>query len=106
MKAKITTRLETLDHDEYCSGEECEYECKIIEHIINAPEQYKNSKPDKINDLSEYNWENFLKPPELGGGSCYCFLSSKCEENKLGLHDYRYTIISVELGNEDDLIPV
>lgn len=102
MKAKITARLETSDHDGYCSGEECEYECKIIERIVNAPEQYKNSKPGKIDDLSEYDWENFLEPPELNKGSYYCSLSPKCKENKLGVHDYKYTIISVELGDEDD----
>jgi hypothetical protein len=38
MKAKITARLETYDHDGYCSGEECEYECKIIEQIVDVPE--------------------------------------------------------------------
>lgn len=102
MKAKITARLETSDHDGYCSGEECEYECKIIEHIVNAPEQYKNYKCGKIADTSKYNWINLLEPPELNNGSCYCDLSPECEENNLGVHDYRYTIISVELVDDDD----
>ena len=102
MKAKITARLETSDHDGYCSGEECEYKCKIIKRIVNAPDQYKTYKYGEIDDLSEYDWEKLLEPPELGEGSSYCSLSPECEENNLGVHDYRYTIISVELGDEDD----
>lgn len=103
MKAKITARLETSDHDGYCSDAECEYECKIIEQIVDIPDQYKNSKPGKIDNLKEYNWYKFLQEPRLNYyESYYCNLSPESEENGLGIHDYRYTIISVELGDEDD----
>lgn len=102
MKAKITARLETSDHDGYCSGDECQYECKIIEQIVDVPNQYKNSKPGKIDDIEEYNWYKFLQEPELNYyKSYYCNLSPESEEAELDRHDYKYTIICVELGDED-----
>lgn len=102
MKAKITARLETSDHDGYCSGDECQYECKIIEQIVNAPNQYKNSKPGKIDDIEEYDWYKFLQDPGLNYyESHYCNLSHECVNSGLERHDFRYTIICVELGDED-----
>ena len=102
MKAKITAHLETSDHDGYCSGNECEYECKIIEKIINAPDQYKNFKLGKIDNIEEYDWYKFLDEPGLNYyESYYCDLSWECNESGLDKHDFRYTIISVELGDEN-----
>jgi len=107
MKAKIISKLETSDHDGYCSGEDCEYECKEVEIIIDVPNQYKLYPKGKLTDLDEFNWKKFLPVPELNlSGSYYCGISIECECNGLGAHDYNYTILSVELIDEDDINPI
>ena len=103
MKAKITAQLETSDHDGYCSGGVCEYETKITTTIINTPKQYLSHSLGliDIDDLDEYDWVCHLKEPEINySGSCYCDLSSTSELNGLDKHDYRYTILKVELFDE------
>jgi hypothetical protein len=102
MKAKITAKLETSDHDGYCSGNECEYESFIVEKKVNIPQEYKNHEVGKIININEYEWENFLDPPVLNDyGSHYCELSCKCEECGVERHDYKFTIITVEIIYDD-----
>lgn len=97
MKALISYKLETSDHDGYCSGNECEYECKIDKIIVDVPYQYKSHPLGTIDDPEEYNWIQLLPEPELNDGSCYCELADDCVLHGLGIHDYKYTILSVVL---------
>lgn len=98
MKCKITAKLETSDHDGYCSGNECEYKCEIIETIIDVPEIYKSYPLGKLNNVNEYEWTTFLPTYIVNQcGSCCCNLSPKSIRNGLGIHDYEYTILSVEI---------
>ena len=103
MKAKIIAKLETSDHDGYCSGGECEYEVKTESYIIEVPCEYKNYPVGKLNNFDEHgiDWDKLLPEPILNDGSGYCDLSSNCSNHDLGIHDYRYTIISVELINPE-----
>lgn len=99
MKVKIISKLETSDHDGYCSGEECEYECKHVTHIIDVPEEYK-SHPKGIIDIedNDYDWTQLLPEPELNTHeSYYCDNSEESEQCGLGKHEYRYTILRVEI---------
>lgn len=103
LKAKITAKLETSDHDGYCSGEECEYEVKTQSYIVDLPSEYANYPMGKLNNLDEYgvNWERVLPEPIINNGSGYCDLSEECVNHDLGIHDYRYTILSVEIINSE-----
>ncbi len=104
MKVKIISKLETSDHDGYCSGEECEYECKHVETIVPVPNMYKSYPKGKINDLDKFDWIKLLPEPDLNtSGSYYCDNSDECETKGLGSHDYRYTILSVEIFDEENL---
>ena len=99
MRVKIIAKLETSDHSGYCSGNECEYELKIVETILDdIPTMYLSHPIGKIVDLDEYDWEKKLPIPNLNlDGSCYCKLEDKCVLSGLGVHDYKYIITSVEL---------
>jgi hypothetical protein len=100
MKAKITTQLETSDHDGYCSGEDCEYEVQTHSYIVDLPDQFKNYSEGKLNNFDKYNfeWDLLLPEPKLNNdGSFYCNLSKESETHGLNRHDYRYTIISIEI---------
>lgn len=103
MKVIIKSKLETSDHDGYCSGGECEYEVKIQSHIADLPIEYKNYPEGKLVNFDEFkiNWENFLPTPDLSNGSGYCDLSSESDANGLDRHDYRYTILSIEIINPE-----
>lgn len=102
MKAKIISKLETSDHDGYCSGGECDYESNIIETITDVPIQYKSHPKGKLSNLDEYDWEKILPIPKLNlNGSCYCDISQKSKLFGLGVHDYKYTIMSVEFFDEN-----
>jgi hypothetical protein len=102
MKAKITAKLETSDHDGYCSGNECEYECEIITHTIDTiPDIYKTHPKGMIDDLNEYDWISFLPEPKLNlYESYYCDVSYHSKLNGLDKHDYKYTVLSVELFSD------
>lgn len=96
-KAKIISKLEISDHDGYCSGGECDYECKIVENIVIVPLQYNTYPKGKLLNLEEYNWEILLPKPKINNnGSFMCKLSSKSKINEIDKHDYKYTILSVE----------
>jgi hypothetical protein len=100
-KVLITALLEISDHDGYCSGEECEYESKQIVHLCNIPSFYEDYEIGNINDLIEHDWLQYLPELELNTHeSYYCNLSDECEEAELEKHDYRYTILNVEIVDE------
>ena len=105
MKVKIVSKLETSDHDGYCSDDECEYEVKVVETIVDLPTQYKSHSKGKLNNLNEFDWEKLLPVPIVLGGSGYCCVDKECEAHGLGQHDYRYTILSVEIFDENDVNP-
>ncbi len=102
-KLKITALLETSDHDGYCSDGECEYNSKESTYIVDVPELLKKDIPIGVLDEEtrhSYYWQSLLPEPILNNsGSHYCKISNKCINAKLGLHDYRYTIRSVEIIN-------
>ena len=101
MKVKIISNLETSDHDGYCSGEDCEYKIKVVKTIVDLPTKYKFHSKGKINNLDEFDWIKLLPEPELNlSGSYYCDVDEECEANGLGRHDYKYTILSVEIIDE------
>lgn len=94
----ITALLEISDHDGYCSGDECEYTSRQIIHLCEIPEQYLNEEIGKIVDYEEDDWLKYLPDPELNTSeSGYCELSEESESAGLSIHDYRYTIISIEI---------
>jgi hypothetical protein len=101
LKAKITAKLETSDHDGYCSGSECEYEVKKLSYIVDLPTEYNNYPLGKLHNLNEHgiDWTELLPEPVMNYGSGYCDLSEECHNHNIGIHEYRYTIISVEIIN-------
>jgi hypothetical protein len=106
LKAKITAKLETSDHDGYCSDEDCEYEVKTVSYIVDLPDQYNSYPEGKIKNINQFDnkWINLLPEPELNGyGSMYCCVSDECEAHGLYKHDYKYTILSVEIINSDSV---
>ena len=106
MKVKIISKLETSDHDGYCSGGECEYEVKVVETITDLPTQYKSYSKGKLNNFNNFDWVELLPEPYLNDGSNYCDINEECEAHGLGKHDYRYTILSVQIIDEDDINPI
>ena len=103
LKAKINAKLETSDHDGYCSGEECEYDVKTVTYIVDLPNEYKNYPQGKLLNIDEFDvdWEKYLPEPVLNNGSGYCGLSEECVNHELDIHDYKYTILSVEIINSE-----
>ena len=102
MKAKIIVQLETSDHDGYCSGEECEYSTETMVKIIDVPNQFAGSiLYGKIPDsqINKHNWiYHYLPEPQLNhSGSSYCNNSADAKINGLYKHDFKYTILSIEI---------
>jgi hypothetical protein len=107
MKVKIVSKLEISDHDGYCSGEDCEYTVKVVENIADLPIEYKSHSKGKLNNLNEFDWKKLLPEPYINeDGSYYCDVDEECKAHGLGQHDYRYTILSVEIIDEDDMNPI
>ena len=97
----IKAKLETSDHDGYCSGEENVYNSTIKTYLVTLPpnlvDDINKFTDEDLNKLS-YNWESLLPIPNIGGGSHYCENSEESSNNGLDIHDYRYTILSVKLN--------
>ena len=94
--ARITAQLETYDHDNYCSDEECEYVKKIVRVSTKVPEQYRDLDIQKIENTQEYAWSKHLPVPEIQvTGSGFC--QFKYVEGGVGQHCYRYKIKKVEI---------
>lgn len=95
---RITTILETSDHDGYCSGSECYYESERKIFVFVTPTQYEKSSIGFIEDYDEKDIIHLLPKPQINmSGSCYCINSIEADERDLCIHDYRYNIISVEI---------
>ena len=94
----ITARLEISDHDGYCSGDECVYESKQINYICVLPFIYKDHNIGIITNFKDHDWIQYLPEIELNTNESYCCdLSNECEHAGLIKHDYKYTILNVEI---------
>jgi hypothetical protein len=94
--ARITAQLETNDHDNYCSDNDCEYVKKVVKVSTKVPDKYEDAKIGTINKKNEYAWTKHLPVPEIqvtGYGSC----KFKYVEGGVGQHQYRYKIKKVEI---------
>ena len=96
---KITYKLETSDHNGYCSGEECEYEEREKTFVMPVPKELSQYKiGDKI-PVTEYEWKmpRRLKPQlNLRPGGC-CGVSRECVARGLSQHDFNYTVMAYEM---------
>lgn len=95
-KIKIQVFLETSDHDGYCTDNECEYFSKTETHYLDVPKEFEDYPLGQI-DSDTYDWKSLLPNPNVEGNSGYCSLCKECEEVGLDIHDYRYTIQTVEI---------
>lgn len=89
---RITAKLETSDHDGYCSADDCEYSSTLVVHDYCIPN-------DEITAAAAASslYAKYLPAPKIhDGGSYYCGLHPRCVLAGLGKHDYRYTVISAE----------
>ena len=105
--ARITAQLETNDHDNYCSDEECEYVKKTVSVSTKVPEQYKgleqHGRITRVNKVKEYAWTKHLPVPEIqvtGSGFCEC----KYVEGGVRQHKYRYKIKKVEIVENEKYV--
>jgi hypothetical protein len=98
--ARITAQLETNDHDNYCSDEDCKYVKKVVKVSTKVPDEYEDAKIGIINKKNEYAWTKHLPVPEIQvTGSNYLLdaCKFKCVEGGVGQHQYRYKIKKVEI---------
>ena len=95
MKVKITARLEISDHDGYCSDVSNIYTDETHTYIRDT-----DTTDTDITDISTVDNEFWIKLLPIidtyFSGSGYCHPGYESEQHGLGIHDYRYTIISVE----------
>ena len=107
-KVILSCKIETSDHDGYCSGAECEYNFHLS-HMTSSikclPQKYKHlsiasliTDDTDLEEISRYlGAERHLEPPLNVDGSGYCENSKESEENGLYGHDYKITPIFAEL---------
>ncbi len=99
---KITTILETSDHDGYCSGNESYYESNEKIFILKTPQKYIDYPIGIIENYDEEFIINLLPIPGINmNGSYYCKNSKESELKDLSMHDYRYNIKTVEIIKND-----
>lgn len=95
---KIVAILETSDHDGYCSGNECIYDSQKNIYILPTPEDYEKYPIGIIEDFDVNKIINLLPKENTNTqGSYYCKNSEYANHKELSNHDYRYTIVSVEI---------
>ncbi len=113
MKIKIKAKLEILDHEVWCSDNECKYNSFINKYIIHVPSDNKY--------YNNYDFTKLLPIPNINYGSDYCDLSNNCSKQfwvcnsnaahlnctlpnckkyNLERHEYKYTILSVSYNVE------
>ena len=112
VQVKITYDLETSDHDSdgYDSCGECDYNYTQEEIITNIElEQLVFDDDGSIINMDDFLhlipypseqlcWERRIPKPDLYY-CCnhYCWLTQQSQENGLDKHDYRITIVSMEI---------
>lgn len=119
MLLDIYYRLETSEHDGYCSDSECDYFSKNLwttitfnvekyayfgntgedfadneelKYLLKTNQAFKNHIHEIVNKQYEY----------MFFGSGYCSLSDKCIKENLKCHDYRITIKNVQISSENE----
>lgn len=97
-KILINYQLETSTHDGYCSGGDCEYECKTLNQTAIISEQDLN-EDGSLKNFGYYG--KFIEKPYVFGGSYYCKLSDECYNNNLDKHEYRLIIKRVVLDPQE-----
>ena len=102
MKVNLTVKREVNDHDGYCSGAENEYVSNIITLKVELPEQYNSLSVGST--IIDYDWIKELKciEPDLNtDGSYYCDNGKIAVENGLGIHDYKLTVLTAIVVEDD-----
>ena len=96
LSVNINYKLETSDHDGYCSGDECVYSCNhhSLQLDINKDDIVRDDNGD-ITNLQSY--ERFIPKPVVHGESQYCGLSDESFQHGLDIHEYRITVTSVTI---------
>ncbi len=99
LKVKIEALLEKSDHCGYCTDNECYYTTETNTYYVNIPKEFEKYSIGILNEeeMKKYDWRELLPVLQLGYGSNYCSLCKECMDAKLDIHDYRYTIQSVEI---------
>ena len=100
--------VEIVDHDGYCSGEDCEYESKIETVTVSIPagEDAENIEKLSKSELVKYlplipttiwkggrqvDLENMPSARQSG----YCRLQGQAKKSGIARHDYRITILKL-----------
>ena len=95
---KLTILVQTSDHDDYCSGNECEYDEYEVSEDCSITFGSEILKKYNIGDYVAIEHlkllDRFIKYiPDLGGGSYQCSVNDNCEEMGLDMHDYKVQVI-------------
>ena len=86
----ITFKEEVSDHDGYCSGGECDLSSRIYNKIVEVD-------VNEINNDLQYYIKYADDVVINDDGSNYCDLSEDAITAGLGHHDYRITVLKVNL---------
>ena len=86
----ITFKEEVSDHDGYCSGGECDLSTRIYDKIVEVD-------VNEINNDLQYYIKYADDVVINDDGSNYCDLSEDAITAGLGHHDYRITVLKVNL---------
>lgn len=94
--------LEKSDHDGYCSGEECYYSKEIITYpcpsLISSLNHHTVKSSGLLIDFDPNEWLCYLPYENINtNGSNYCRNSAFCKSKGLDRHDYRQTIIKIQI---------
>lgn len=78
----------------YCSDEECEYENMMTVTYANVPIEFDDFEMDVEMKDENFDWKDLLPKATQNTGSGYCHETDNIYD--LGVHETRYTIISVK----------
>ncbi len=88
----ITFKEEMSSHDGYCSGGECELSTRKYKKVVQLDCE------ELTNNLQYYiKYADLVDINDIG--SYYCDISDEVSHAGLDKHDYRITVLKVELVN-------
>lgn len=87
-------KIDEIEDDGYCSGEECNYESKMTVTYANVPTEFEDFEMDVEMKDENYDWKDLLPKATQSNGSGYCNETENIYD--LGAHETRYTVISVK----------
>lgn len=96
--------LEKSDHDGYCSGEECNYSEEVITYpypsLISSLYHPTIKSSGLLTNIDANEWLGYLPNEKINTDqtSYYCNNSELSILKGLGIHDYRQTIILIEIN--------